>query len=129
MGEIQLKRCIKCFIEKPFNEYHWQNKAENKRRSDCKECFNNYQLRRVNRKRAYVLDYLSTHPCIDCGESDIVVLEFDHVRGIKRFNVSFAVQQSNSLADVIQEIEKCDVRCANCHKRVTYGRATSYRCN
>ena len=69
----------------------------------------------------YVIDYLSKHPCIDCGEDDIIVLEFDHVdRATKEFNVSKAVRDGTKLPRLIEEINKCVVRCANCHRRKTY---------
>jgi ribosomal protein S27E len=72
-----------------------------------------------HRKRWYVYNYLQSHPCIDCGESDHVVLEFDHVRGEKVKSISKMVATTYSLESLIKEIEKCEVRCANCHRRIT----------
>jgi len=66
----------------------------------------------------YCHDYLRCHPCIDCGETDIIVLQFDHVRGRKRGNVT-SLARSHSLVIVKAEIAKCEVRCANCHVRKT----------
>lgn len=65
-----------------------------------------------------ILKHLGSHPCIDCGEGDPVVLEFDHVRGKKKMNVSRMVKTCG-LVTLNEEIAKCDVRCANCHRRVT----------
>ena len=64
--------------------------------------------------RSYLLD----HPCVDCGEGDPIVLEFDH-RDPKNklFALGAAVGLGYSLVRVIDEIEKCDVRCANCHRK------------
>jgi hypothetical protein len=67
--------------------------------------------------RINLLDYFLTHPYVDCGESDPVVLEFDHLRD-KSYNVS-ALLRAWSWNRVLQEIEKCEVVCANCHKRRT----------
>ncbi len=73
---------------------------------------------------AWVLDYLLQHPCLDCGERDPIVLEFDHREGSeKSFNVSEGCTGRFSLARVIDEVAKCDVRCTNCHRRRTYFRA------
>lgn len=69
--------------------------------------------------RAAMWEYLRLHPCVDCGEADPVVLEFDHVRGTKRCNVSQMVSSYLSWATILKEIAKCDVRCANCHRRRT----------
>lgn len=66
-----------------------------------------------------MLAYLSAHPCVDCGESDPVVLEFDHVRGEKCHNIGHMLADGKSWTRISGEIEKCEVRCANCHKRVT----------
>jgi hypothetical protein len=68
-----------------------------------------------------LLEYLGAHPCIDCGEKDPIVLEFDHRdRKCKRAAVAKLVGQGMTPAVVLKEIEKCDVRCANCHRRKTY---------
>ena len=63
-------------------------------------------------------EYLACHPCVDCGEADIIVLQFDHVVGKKRGNVT-SLARRNSLDIVKAEISKCEVRCANCHVRKT----------
>lgn len=76
----------------------------------------------ITRNKTHVLNYLSKHPCVDCGESDPIVLEFDHVRGTKEADISNMVQRGLSLVKIDSEIDKCDVRCANCHRRVTHQR-------
>ncbi len=70
---------------------------------------------RRERCRAYRTEYLSTHPCVDCGEADLVVLEFDH-RGDKHEEICVLVSRG-SFDRLVEEIKKCDVRCANCHRR------------
>lgn len=74
-----------------------------------------------------VLAYLAAHPCVDCGESDPVVLEFDHVRGVKEFNISCAVQCGYGMHRINLEIAKCEIRCCNCHRRVTAKRGNWYK--
>ena len=68
------------------------------------------------RNREYINDYLKSHPCVDCGISDRRVLEFDHVRGIKFGNVSKSIGECWNLQRLSDEIEKCEVRCCNCHR-------------
>lgn len=68
--------------------------------------------------RARIRRYLEAHPCVDCGETDTVVLEFDHLRD-KRMDVSTMVLRGWRWESIKAEIAKCDVRCANCHRRMT----------
>ena len=80
-----------------------------------------HRLAGLNRKRALLIDYLKRNPCIDCGESDIVVLEFDHRdRALKSILVSEAVRQGWKWERIEDEIKKCDVVCSNCHRRRTH---------
>lgn len=70
--------------------------------------------------REALLDYLLKNPCVDCGEKDVVVLDFDHRDpGEKSFAVSDAIRRGYSMRRVLAEVRKCDVRCANCHRRRT----------
>ena len=76
------------------------------------------------RIRAYITAYLKDNPCVDCGEADPVILEFDHVRD-KDFNISDAARKGVSMKKLKDEIAKCEVRCANCHRKKTYQRSGS----
>lgn len=133
------KVCPQCRLELPLEDFN--KRAGNKksgRQSWCRECMKsrlNADYRdpensrkasiRSNNMRAqirnldFVLEYLRNHPCVDCGEKDPIVLEFDHVRGIKLFTISRGCRQGMGINKLRTEIEKCDVRCANCHRRAT----------
>ena len=72
-------------------------------------------------------EYLKAHPCVDCGEGDLVVLEFDHVRGEKKAAVTRLVAGGYSWGTISAEIGKCEVRCRNCHARRTSRCVGSWR--
>ena len=60
-------------------------------------------------------------PCAECGvRYPVHVMDFDHRTGTrKRFNGRDALTRC-SIEALQQEIEKCDVVCANCHLNRTY---------
>lgn len=127
----------------PNDEIHFafKMKAHGTRKSECKDCYNakkrkrfaenekvrqSYAIRQIKRRdrsREIVISYLREHPCVDCGESDGIVLEFDHVRGKKEYNISYMISHKTSDKTLVDEIAKCDVVCANCHRRRTASRA------
>lgn len=72
----------------------------------------------VKQRQEWILTYLLDHPCVDCGESDPVVLDFDHVRDVKFKNIS-RLLKDGPMSVLQDEVLKCDVRCANCHRRKT----------
>jgi len=63
--------------------------------------------------------YLVEHPCIVCGHDELLMLEFDHVRGVKRGTISVMVTACFSWEAITLEIAKCEVRCVRCHRRKT----------
>lgn len=66
-----------------------------------------------------IVDYLLLNACVDCGEKNPLKLTFDHVRGNKEFNISDSFRVGYSLEKIFLEIEKCEVRCFNCHMEKT----------
>lgn len=86
---------------------------------------NNVAYRRE--RQIWLLSILITKSCVDCGESDPIVLDFDHVRGKKAKAISQMVNHGTSRTNILREIEKCEVRCANCHRRKTAKQLGWYR--
>lgn len=69
------------------------------------------------RCRLWLKEYLRLNPCVDCGQTDIRVLEFDHRDPARKVaNVGRMARSGVSVEAVIREVAKCDVRCANCHR-------------
>lgn len=79
---------------------------------------------RKNQERMHAL--MAERGCVDCGERDPIVLEFDHVRGDKRGRLAELARRT-SWATIAAEIAKCEVRCANCHRRRTAQQLGWYR--
>jgi len=76
--------------------------------------------RRAQRNRTWVWAWLLEHPCVDCGETDPIVLEFDHQEEHRKDAlISDLIGGAAGLDRIRREIDKCDVRCANCHRRRT----------
>lgn len=128
-----MKRCTICKLDKEVSKFGKNRTKVDGLQNYCVSCQKEkdrkyYQKNkpRVRAKRQtvvegirqYIYEYLLEHPCVDCGEVDPVVLEFDHVRGKKKDVVS-RLLYNRSFKTVINEIKKCDVRCSNCHKRKT----------
>lgn len=103
---------------KEYNK-QWYLKNKQKRIKQIRDS----EKKRVNNNLKYISEYLLHHPCVDCGESDIVVLEFDHTAEDKFGNISNLTRKGYSLETIKNEINKCEVVCANCHRRRTAKRA------
>ena len=76
-------------------------------------------------RTSFLIEFFAGHPCIDCGERDPVVLEFDHLRD-KSFCIGLELTR-RKWQDILDEIAKCEVVCANCHRRRTAVRRGSLR--
>jgi hypothetical protein len=138
MGE---KRCCTCGEIKPLDGFNRLSKAKDGRQPRCRQCHKDWhadnkerhntmihaRTRRLRLELASrIVAYLRTHPCVDCGESNPVVLEFDHLRD-KLDNVSGLVRRLTNWTVIEKEIEKCEVVCANCHRIRTAQRSGTYR--
>jgi hypothetical protein len=136
---MALKTCVTCGKTKDETEFNYRNKLLGRRWGTCRECQSKqkkdwyernrethvtntrvYKRKAIAEAQQFIWDYLSTHPCVDCGESNPVVLEFDHVRGRKRKAVGDLARQGYSIDAIRREIAKTEVRCANCHRIKTH---------
>ena len=140
-----LKRCVICKQEKDLTEFNKHKERKDGLQCHCKECNRvrskaYYQRNLISHRKEikrrkkihftkihlFICDYLSTHPCVICKETNIVKLEFDHLRD-KTSNLCDLINYDVSQKVLEEEIKKCQVLCANCHKEKTHKDINSYK--
>lgn len=130
------KVCTKCKKEKEKKEFNKNKTRKDGLQNICKICSREKSKKfykenvESQRKRIYrqkkdrkkesrqkVNEYLYSHPCVDCKENNIIVLDFDHRdRKKKHKAVSAMLTTGYSWKRIFEEIKKCDTRCSNCHR-------------
>lgn len=133
-----MQTCSKCGVRKPSSEFPTRRDRASGCGTVCLACGRAYRKEHYRKNPAYYLNkahrgrrkqlahnyerlisHLRAHPCVDCGETDVRVLQFDHLDASqKTANVSELIRTGN-WANALREIEKCEVRCGNCHRRKT----------
>lgn len=131
-----MKTCSKCGLTKPLTEYHSISKANKSLRASCKDCGNSksreyYSENREdlvkqgisNNKRNRLLKiermyaFLLEHPCVECGETDPILLDFDHIDPTtKTSGVSELLIRNVGWERIQAEIDKCRILCVKCHR-------------
>lgn len=128
-----MKQCYKCGATKQISDF--QTRKDGRISGDCRECHRAYMREHyamnkkkyldkakrhreaaIDRTREIIWKYLISNPCVDCGETNPIVLDFDHKDPQKK---SFNVTNKKILVDdtaLMNEIHKCEIRCANCHR-------------
>tara|TARA_R110002167_G_scaffold126382_1_gene307098 strand:- start:3554 stop:3925 length:372 start_codon:yes stop_codon:yes gene_type:complete len=101
--------------------HYLKNKEEIKARS-----FKRNKVQRV-RNREFVMSIKEISECIDCGEKNPLVLDFDHVKGDKILAISNMSNKAYCIDTISKEMDKCEVRCANCHRIITEKRRDDKR--
>ena len=82
-------------------------------RYKCKKCYHSFKNKRRNRIAVQVAEYKKTLKCVRCGFSDYRALQFHHSKGDKKYEV--ANMAGFAFENILKEISKCEVLCANCH--------------
>lgn len=73
-------------------------------------------VRKKRAERLAIVHEFKSQPCVDCGiQYPPEVMDADHVRGEKVAHISVLAAKA-SVARLRAELEKCEVRCANCHR-------------
>ena len=143
------KTCTKCGIDKSINNYRKTRYSKDGHNSKCKECqskeaktkarhqdpkrkkyLKEHKLRKINAAKEHILNFLSTNPCVDCGQDNFLCLDFDHIEPKhKKSSICDLVKRGISLQRIIEEIKKCEVRCANCHRIKTASQFNYWKTN
>lgn len=143
MPQVPVRRCrcremTCCSCKKTLTEdsFYWKNKERGQRQPYCKSCKSDYNKRwykkhakeQKARARANTIKLVrfvreaKQVPCMDCGRSfPSECMDFDHVRGTKKNNISTLPYLGN-LTALLEEMKKCDVVCSCCHRIRTSSR-------
>lgn len=128
---MKTKLCPDCKIEKPLTEWNKHKKYGTQFR--CKECAkkrdHEYYCKNSKRKKAKAkertielrnwIDSIKENLQCKCGEKRIAALSFHHKNPeCKEFRIAVAAGRGWCKKRILQEIEKCEVMCANCHNHL-----------
>jgi hypothetical protein len=141
-----MKRCSRCKEEKDESEFQRNSSAKDGLQDQCRACrretdrqiylkrseeqkerYNEWNRQNSARNIRKAYEYLREHPCVDCGETDPIVLEFDHVNGEKHAEIANMLRSGRTWERIWEEVQKCEVRCANCHRRITARRQGTWK--
>lgn len=129
------KICCECKKELPLSEFGKRIHAKDGLQSRCKKCKSLYEAKwykdntdkrkqitknDIKRKRKWLKEYKSTLKCEVCGESHPACLDFHHRDGDAKIDNVGNMIHDYSITRVLNEIEKCDVLCKNCHAKLHY---------
>lgn len=136
MIESVTKVCTKCQNKKDLLLFPARKRSKDGRSSWCRACYKanwekryreNHELYRNSHNTSRnklreqnarkVFEYLKQNPCTNCGESNPVVLEFDHRDRTDKIESISNLINNSSWKRIETEIKKCDVLCANCHRK------------
>jgi hypothetical protein len=132
-----MKWCTKCQTDKPLHEFSRNPARRDGLNAWCRSCQKSYHKANYGANKAKIVQqvkdrkrsladaiwaYKTERACVDCGEDDTRVLDFDHLQD-KAWNIGRMVADGWSLKKIMAEIAKCEVVCANCHRKRTFERA------
>ena len=129
------KVCVRCGVERPISEFYRSKRNKSGYYPYCKSCNSAlnkkwrkshkklcgvYSKRNTDKRTKIWKEYKRGLKCIKCGESHSACLDFHHRNpDEKQFDIGGAFWEK-SIERVINEITKCDVLCANCHRKLHY---------
>lgn len=97
---------------KEYQKKHYQSKKEyykekaHDRKSELKQIIDNLK---------------SISVCSSCGEDHPACLDFHHLNPLeKKFNIGSYITHGYSINKLLEEIKKCIILCANCHRKLHY---------
>ena len=107
------RECRSCLKNLPMTDFYPRN-------ADCKACARKAAVERGRKKelrrRRHISRYKVKQGCVMCGyNSHAVALDLHHRDPSTKYK-DVSSMLTHKLTDLIEEIRKCDVLCANCHR-------------
>ena len=119
-----MKICSRCNQEKPDSEFYQRKNRNSGKTSMCKECTLQYMKERRDVLIDQINQYKENKGCQKCGEKRFYLLDFHHNNpDEKEFTISNHTRKT--FENLLSEIEKCSVLCANCHREYHYLHSTT----
>lgn len=136
---MEARRCSACGESKPVDQFNARIKHANRTiyHTYCLPCRREYRRNHYQRNKAYyfqkvrerearireMIRQAKARPCADCGiQYASWQMDFDHVRGVKIMTLARRGATAFTIRKVLDEIAKCEVVCANCHRNRTHHR-------
>lgn len=136
-----MKHCYKCKEFKQLTDFTINKSRKDGLNHACKPCHRDtvqkhykankeaYLIRtkirntEQRKKSKALINLLKSKPCTDCKNIyPPYVMDFDHVRDQKEFNIG-AANGRLPIDRILEEIKKCELVCSNCHRIRTHKRA------
>jgi len=117
-----MRACKLCGKEKQLEEFASAGTINGVKyyRWKCIPCYSKFKQIRKDKIKKWFFDFKNQFSCKECGENDIRTLDFDHLNpSEKSFNMGDALKRGFSLEKILKEATKCQVLCANCHRKKT----------
>jgi len=131
-NESDWKTCTRCKQHKPISQY---GNTADKKLSACRECINKAQKIQYANNKKYYLDrnrerrainrewyqeIKNKTPCVKCGNQyPYYVMDYDHIEPTNKI-LCVAQMMGFSRKAILNEMAKCELLCANCHRIKTY---------
>ena len=137
-----MKVCGSCKQEKPDDAYHKCTRRKDGLQNECKQCralrhkqtYDDTRKIAIRQRQAArrkelqeKINALKVRPCTDCsGIFPPYVMDFDHLPGRRKVDaVSQMALDVLKWKTIEEEIAKCELVCANCHRIRTHNRAAA----
>ncbi len=110
-----MKTCVKCYNE--YEEALFYNRSKNRKRNECKYCWNEITKQNQLKIKLEMIQYKGGK-CSNCGyNKHYSALEFHHIDPNKK---EIEPAKATSFLRIKDELDKCILLCANCHREVHY---------
>lgn len=120
---METKVCTKCGRELPLDMFNWRDKVKGTRRADCKECHSGYMKKKYQENKDIVSEIKASQGCAKCGDTRSYVLDYHHINPETKSGTVARMVSNHYTSlneETLNEIKKCAVLCANCHREWHY---------